>query len=219
MGCCTATGCDEFFSDRVARRDAARYRRRGLDGTARRIVALARHTGVAGRTILEVGGGVGAIQIELLRAGAAHAEIVEISQAYAPHAARLLDEAGLAGRVERRHLDFAASPDEVPPADIVIMHRVVCCYPDIGALATAAAGHARRMLIVTSPRDAWWTRLGVAVVNLVQRLSRRTFRVHLHPPSTLAALARGQGLEPAHMHRGRLWELRAFTRAPEASDT
>ena len=123
MNCCSAKGCDEFFTERVARRDAARYRRAGIDGNARRVVDFVRGHGIEGSTVLEVGGGVGAIQLELLQAGAASAENVELSPAYEPYAGELLQEARLEGRVARHLLDFASQGDEVPPADVVILHR------------------------------------------------------------------------------------------------
>jgi hypothetical protein len=72
--CCNPRGCDQFFSARFARRIAKRYRKRGLDKTARRMVGFLQQRGIEGATVLEVGGGIGEIQIELLlRAAAEHA--------------------------------------------------------------------------------------------------------------------------------------------------
>src|SRR3954449_6193088 len=84
MRCCSARGCDEFFDERAARRDARSYSRKGLEGSARRIVELVQRRGVEGKTVLEVGGGIGAIQLELLRAGADRTVNVELSPAYDP---------------------------------------------------------------------------------------------------------------------------------------
>src|SRR5467141_2229858 len=67
--CCSPKGYRWVFSERSARAEARKYRRRGLDGTSRRIVDFLKTPGVEGRTVLEVGGGIGAIQIELLKAG------------------------------------------------------------------------------------------------------------------------------------------------------
>jgi 2-polyprenyl-3-methyl-5-hydroxy-6-metoxy-1,4-benzoquinol methylase len=212
MSCCSPRGCDEFFTDRVARRDAHRYRRKGLDGDARRLVDFVRERGLPGRTVLEIGGGVGAIQLELLRAGAVHATNVELSPAYEPYAAELAAAAGLVGQTERRLLDFAERSDEVEPADVVVLHKVVCCYPDYEALVGAAAGHATGKLVLTFPRDAWWMRLGLAAVNVLQRVRRQSFRVYLHPPPAILAVARSHGLEPAASHRGPLWEFVGLAR-------
>lgn len=210
-GCC-ARGCEEFFTERTARRDARRYRRRGLDATAQRMIDFLKGRGLQGRDVLEVGGGVGAIQLELLKAGAERAVNVELSPAYEESARELLSEAGLEGRVERRLLDFAEGAGEIGPADVVVMHRVVCCYPDYERLVGAAADRARRQLVLSFPREAWWTRLGLGVANLWQRLRRSSFRAYLHPPASILAVARARGLRPASEHRGWVWQIAALER-------
>ena len=73
-GCC-ATGYERFFGPRLARRDARRYRKRGLDDTAQRLVDELSAHGASG-TSLEIGGGVGAIELELLKRGVERATIV-----------------------------------------------------------------------------------------------------------------------------------------------
>jgi hypothetical protein len=212
MSCCSGKGCDEFFNERVARRDARRYRRKGLDGNARRIVELVRRRGVEGKTLLEVGGGIGAIQLELLQAGAARAVNVELSPAYEPYAAELLHVNGLDGRADRRVLDFAERAEELEPADLVVLHRVVCCYPDYEPLVGAAADHARDQLLLTFPRDVWWMRLGLRMINRLQQLRRSAFRVYLHAPTAILDVAGSHGLRVTTRERGRFWELVSFER-------
>ena len=75
--CCTPKGYSQVFSERGARSQARSYRRNGLDATSRRIVELLKQQGVDGLTLLEVGGGSVAIQIEL-KAGLARAVSVEL---------------------------------------------------------------------------------------------------------------------------------------------
>jgi 2-polyprenyl-3-methyl-5-hydroxy-6-metoxy-1,4-benzoquinol methylase len=218
MSCCSTKGCDEFFTDRVARRNADSYRRKGLDKHARRLVDVVCRNGIEGCTVLEVGGGIGAIQLELLQAGAARSENIELSPAYEPYAAELLQTAGFDGRVERRLLDFADTAEAVDPADVVILHKVVCCYPDYEALVRAAATHAKRQLVLTYPRRSWWTRLGFTAGNLLERVRRRTFRAYVHPPAAIIAVARVHGLEPFASHRGALWEFCGLERIDALAD-
>jgi magnesium-protoporphyrin O-methyltransferase len=82
VDCCSGLGCDEFFDEKLARKDARRYRRKGLDGTAREIVAYLTNRGVEGASVLEVGGGTGTLQLEVLRGGARHAVNLELSRGY-----------------------------------------------------------------------------------------------------------------------------------------
>ena len=212
-GCCTTTGYRQMFSERRALADARRYRRRGLDRTSRRLVQLVSGRDVEGRTVLEVGGGIGAIEIELLRAGAARAVNVELTPTYEEAAAGLLQAIGLAERVERRLLDFAEAGGEVAPADIVVLNRVICCYPDMPRLAGAAAGHARRTLALSFPNDRWWTRLALGLGNVALRAMRREFRVYAHPPRQVVATVEGHGLRVTGGRRGVFWQVVAFERA------
>jgi magnesium-protoporphyrin O-methyltransferase len=213
--CCAPSGYDELFSERQARRDARRYRRRGLDPAARWIVDVVRSQGVEGATVLEPGGGVGAIQLDLLKMGALRSVVVELSPGYDQSAAALAREVGLEQRIERRIADF--SSDSVEAADVVVMHRVVCCYPDYDRLLGAAADHARRLLVFTHPpRNLPW-RAGIALANLWVRLHRQGFRAFVHPPSALEEAVRRRGFETiARRNRG-IWRGFAFVRRSAGS--
>jgi len=211
--CCTPKGYRWVFSERSARAEAKRYRRKGLDATSQRIFDVVKKAGVEGRTVLEVGGGIGAIQIELLKAGAARAISVELTPTYEEEAAALLREAGLEERVERRIMDFAAAGAEVEGADIVIMNRVICCYPDMPRLAGAASDHTRELLVMSFPKGSWWMRVGLAVVNTVFRITRREFQIFVHPPKLILATGEQHGLRTVHDDAGVFWSIAALRRA------
>jgi magnesium-protoporphyrin O-methyltransferase len=201
-----------MFDPRFAKRMAARYRKRGLDKTARRMVQLLNQAGVQDATVLEIGGGVGEIQLELLRGGAASATNLELSPAYDAEAARLIAEAGLADRVQRRLVDIAADPTSVEPADIVVLHRVVCCYPEYEQLLGAAADHTRQQLVFSYPPRNPISRAFVAGQNLAFRLARRDFRTFVHPPAAMLAVLAEHGLRPTAAYRGPVWQVAAATR-------
>src|SRR5438034_9573254 len=131
--CCGADAYAKLFDEKNAKKDLRRYLKSGLDATGRRIVDAIINRGVVGTTVLEVGGGIGAIQVELLRAGALRATNVEIVDTYESAAGHLLATVGLAERVDRKVLDFAESGPEIAGADVVVLHRVICCYPGHGS--------------------------------------------------------------------------------------
>jgi hypothetical protein len=211
VSACCAPRYGKVFSKRLARRDARRYRRKGLDKTARVIVDGLAERGVSDATVLEVGGGVGAIDIELLKAGAREATVVELSEEYDREAAQLLAEHGLEERVSRRHGDFVEVEGEVEPADVVIMHRVVCCYPNPESLVGAAAQHAGRLLALSFPRDRWWVRAGWYAVDAWFRLVYR-FASWVHPHERILGAAEGLGFVSVHQHSGRIWHVAVLER-------
>ncbi|TME50593.1 MAG: methyltransferase domain-containing protein [Chloroflexi bacterium] len=210
--CCSPKGYCWIFSERSARADAKRYRRKGLDSTSRRIVDFLKEQGVEGRTVLEVGGGIGAIQIELLKAGASRAVSVELTPTYEDVAADLLRENGLADRVERTVMDFAETAGRVSSADIVILNRVICCYPDMPRLTGAAADHARQLLVMSFPRRTWWLRMGLGMGNAILLLLRREFHIFLHPPTKIISTSRQHGLEQVLDEQGVMWTIAALKR-------
>jgi hypothetical protein len=210
--CCSAQGYRWIFSERSARSEAKRYRRKGLDATSRRIVDFVKGHGVEGRSVLEVGGGIGAIQIELLKAGASRAVSIELTPTYEQVAGELLRDAALTDRVERKVMDFAQAAAEVDSADVVIMNRVICCYPDMPRLAGAAADHARQLLVVSYPRGSWWMRAGLGLANLMLLVMRREFHIFLHAPRQIVATSIQHGLRPVLNERGLIWTVTGLQR-------
>jgi 2-polyprenyl-3-methyl-5-hydroxy-6-metoxy-1,4-benzoquinol methylase len=211
-GCCDPRGCDGTFGRGFARRTAARYRRRGLDKPARRIVEYVAERGLEGATVLEIGGGVGEIQIELLKRGAARATNLELSGAYEGEAVSLAREAGVLDRMERRLHDLAVDPGGVEPADVVVLNRVVCCYPDYERLLGAAADHARRVLVFSHPPRNLISRAVVGIENLGFRVMRREFRTFAHPPRAMLAVLEERGLRCTYTRGGVPWHVEGLER-------
>ena len=211
-GCCDPHGYEEVFGTGFSHRMARRYRRRGLDATATRLVDFLAADDLTGATVLEIGGGVGEMGVELLRRGAASVTTLELSSTYDADARRLAGEAGVGGRLERRIVDVAASPEEVGPADLVVLHRVVCCYPDHERLLSAAADRCRRRLAFSHPPRNPLARGLTAGENLGRRVTGQSFRAFVHSPAAMAAVLERRGLRPVLHHRGLAWEAQGLVR-------
>ena len=210
--CCDPDDYQSVFSGRFARRQTKRYQRRGLTPAAQGIVDFVASRGIARATVLEIGGGVGQLQVELLRRGASHVTNLEISQNYEAEAARLLDEAGVTHQVTRRFLDIAQTPDEVEPADVVVLHRVVCCYPDYAALLRVASGHARKTLAYTHPAANVINRAQFGAENLYRWFTRNDFRTFVHQPQGMVRAAGSEGMTVAFRRHARDWDIVGLVR-------
>ena len=178
----------------------------------RRIVDFCAARDDEGATVLEIGGGVGDLQIELLRRGAAEATNLELVESYDEQARQLAIEAGTADRMHRRQVDIAVAPDAVESADFVILHRVVCCYPDYERLLGAAADHARRALVFSHPPRNPVSRTVLGLQNAWFRVTGNSFRIFAHPPEAMVDVARSRGLDLVY-RQGRLWHIKGLERA------
>ncbi|MFC8681721.1 SAM-dependent methyltransferase [Microbacterium ureisolvens] len=215
--CCapqTPEGFDREFNARFARRLARRYRREGLTPSARLVLEFAEAVGLEGSSVLEIGGGIGDIQLEALKRGASHTTNVELSSAYEPEATRLLEDAGLRDRVTRMlGVDLAGTPEAVEPSDIVVLHRVVCCYPDYKGLLGAAAGRGRRAVVFSHPTYSLFSRVMARAINAVYTLTGNPYRAFAHTPDGMIAVLRGRGFEPRYRGRSGPWHIVGAVRA------
>jgi len=205
-----ACGCDDRFSifdRRTAEGDRDRYRRKGPDRTTRLLLDLVRPYVAPGSTVLDVGGGIGVIDHELLRAGAGHAVLAEASPAYLAVARQEARRANLLDRLEFVEGDFVRRASEVDVADIVTLDRVVCCYPDAEALVTQSAARARRVCGLVLPRDRWFVRIAVRVLNIGPWLRRSGYRAYVHPTALVDRLVEQAGLRRVAETGTFLWRV------------
>lgn len=210
MASCQCLGIEREFDRRTAESDLRRYRRGGPGRTTRILIERLLAEGVRGQTLLDIGGGVGAIQHALLEAGAAAVTSVDASSAYLEAARGEAARRGLADRIVALHGDFVALAPHVQAADIVTLDRVICCYHDMRALVDASAGRARRLYGIVYPRPAWWLRPAFAAGNLWLRLRRSPFRVFLHNEAEIEAGVRRHGLAPAMKRNVGVWRVSVF---------
>lgn len=217
--CCSTTTYDDFFDRKHAEQKLRELRRKGPPASTIALAdALAKH-GIVGRTVLDIGGGVGAVHQMLLERGAASAVDVDASNPYL-NAAR--DEAarrGLSERIRFEHGNFVAIAGSIAPADLVALDRVVCCYPEVDALVRAAAERTRRRLAIVLPPDNVIAKAVIGLENLWLRLTRNEFRAYVHPHARVTAAARAAGLEPAGGRRLGIWELLVFERPILSADS
>ena len=157
-------------------------------------------------TVLEVGGGVGEIQVALLESGVAASAInVELSPNWEAAAKALLAERSLTDRVTRLNGDFVREAAALPKADALILHRVVCCYPEWEAMLTAATSRSNRFVVATFPRPRLWFRMTAVIENAYHRLRKRQFRAFIHPPEAMIELLNSSGFPNVADRQGLLW--------------
>jgi magnesium-protoporphyrin O-methyltransferase len=212
MDCCQCKGIESLFNEKEARNRLKAYRKDGPAKTTRMLLDALTTQGVEGMTLLDIGGGVGAIQHELLRAGVIEATGVDASTAYVKAAREEARRQGHADKVTYIHGNFVELAPEVAPADIVTLDRVICCYHDMPALVGVSVARAKKLYGLVYPRDTWWTRAGIVFANLYLRLMRNPMRSYIHSAQAVEALVRDEGLSRRFHANSGLWQVVVYAR-------
>ena len=212
MSCPQCIGIEELFDKKLAAKELKRFQHKGARPTTRLMLEMILAEGVKGLTLLDIGGGVGAVQVELLSAGARSAVDIDASSAYLTAAQEEAARRGLTGRVNYRHGNFVELAGSLEDADIVTLDRVVCCYNDARALLELSARRARKILALVYPRDSRLSRFLNRCLNLFRKMQRTEFRTFVHPRALLEASARAGGLESRGRFPRGFWEVALFAR-------
>lgn len=216
MSCCQVEGIQEEFNEKAVAKTLKRFRRRGPDNTTRLLIAALRRAldegDVNNASLLDVGGGLGAIHHALLDGRVVQATHVDASPAQIAVARAETTHRGHTDRVNFVVGDFVSMAGKIERADVVTLDRVICCYDDMPRLVDASAAKAGRFYGAVYPRSVRWMRIAMAVINIWMKVKRSTFRVFLHAPAEIDERLRGAGLRPRSRERTAGWEVVVYVR-------
>ena len=213
MTTCQCCAADQEFDPAIARRELRRFQRKGPNAATGQLLDSLRGGSLPpGPSLLDVGGGIGAIHHVLLDRGFTRATQVDASQAYLAVARAEAERLGHQDRVTFAHGDFRDLAATTPPADVVTLDRVVCCDPDFAGLLGAAADRTRHLLGFTYPRDRWFTHAFVGVINAWRRFRGESFRAFIHPPAAMDAVLEARGLRRRWAGGTGIWRAEVFER-------
>jgi len=170
------------------------------------LLEAVKQKGVEGNSLLDVGGGIGVLQHELLRAGVGRADSVEASTAYIDACKQEAARQGHEDRITYHNGDFVDIAPNLERADIVTLERVICCYPDVETLVELSSRLADRVYGLVYPRTNWTSKIAARLFNLIMWLRRSSFRVFIHPDSVIDWVTRSNGLRPISRRKTLVWQ-------------
>ena len=213
MGCCQCQGIENMFDKKAAKRELKRYLKKGPSKTTNMLLNAIHKKGVKGLDFLDIGGGIGAIQYDLIKAGALNGTSIEASSAYIDVVKEeALQNDGLVKGVNFMHGDFTSVASDVDSADIVTLDKVICCYDDMVELVGLSSKLARKIYAVIYPRDVWWTKLFLPMMNFYPRIKSSSFRAFIHPTKKVEEIIFGNELKRNYYATTLFWQVAIFTR-------
>jgi magnesium-protoporphyrin O-methyltransferase len=214
MGC---SCCD--FRDAAARQFTAAkaekelrvYRKGRLGPTTRLLRDGVINLGLNHGSLLDIGGGVGALTFELLERGMATAVMAEASVAYVTAAKAEAARRGHSESATIVHGDLLELSNGLPTTNLVTLDRVVCCYPSYEPLLDAAIRHAESSIALSYPRDRWFVRAAMWLEN-AKRARKSGFRTFVHPPPQMQRVIERAGFELARRRTTVVWVTDVYVR-------
>ncbi|MBL8088932.1 MAG: methyltransferase domain-containing protein [Anaerolineales bacterium] len=208
--CCEIT--DTQFNEDRAKEDIKYYLKHGPAKQTKLILEAVRSLKLKNASLLDIGGGVGTIYHELMQGVVDNVIHVDASSAYLKVAKEESMKRSKIDLIKFIHADFTDVEKEVDKTDIVTLDRVVCCYPNYRELLTAAGKHSKRALVMTYPRETWYFRIALGIVNFFQKLSNDPFRVFIHPIQQMESLLNELGFSRTLTKRLFVWEMSLYER-------
>ncbi|UCG24025.1 MAG: class I SAM-dependent methyltransferase [Chloroflexota bacterium] len=212
MDYCQCEAIEEQFNKKKAQKKRRAYRQDGLKRESQMLVADLVAQGIDGCSLLDVGGGMGALAIELIKRGVTRATINEASTAYLEAAAAETGRHGLADQISLVHGNIAAMDLEIPPADLVTLDKVICCYDDMPGLVQASLARSRKLYGLVYPRDNWLMKAVIGFDNLLSRLQGSDFRVFVYPTREVDGLIQANGFQMLSHRISTGWQIVVYGR-------
>ena len=203
---------EEQFDQKLVERELQKYRKKGPGKPTRKLLEAIQTSGVEGLTLLDIGGGVGAIQSELFKSGLSQATEVEGSSAYLEAAKKEAERQGYLDQIDFIQGDFVEMVKELPTADIVTLDKVICCYPDLQKLVGLSSERAGKIYGVIYPVDTWWMKFGVRIQNFFFKRKDNPFRLYVHPTEVIETLIHKSGLKRKFYRKLFMWHVAVYQR-------
>ena len=212
MDCCQCQGIESMFDKKSAKRDLKRYLKKGPSTTTKILLNAVNKIGVQGMTFLDIGGGSGAIQYALIKWGALNGVSIEASSAYIDSTKEETGENNLTEKVVFKHGDFTTIASDLNSSDIVTLDKVICCYDDMNRLVDLSSKLARKIYAVVYPRDNWWTKLFLPIINFYPKIKGSSFRLFIHPTNKVEDIIIKNGLKRIYNTTRLFWQVAVFIR-------
>lgn len=170
--------------------------------------------GIQGKTVLEVGSGPGDLTRKLIRLGAARAVGIDLAEQWLEEARKRASAEGISEQVEYRVGNGAR--DSLEMYDIVVLDKVICCYPNWVELVDNTSSAAQGTYGFVIPRSdgfsSFIVRAFIAIDRFMLKLKKCGFTAFVHDYSKIHSRLLNHGFKRTHLSRGPIWVTAVYVR-------
>ena len=212
MTCQHCCGANLLFDNKTAADEKRKYLKKGARGATRKLIRSISGYDYRQKSLLDIGGGIGAIQIYFLENGGAYSLDVDASQAYLTTAAEIAEEKGFLSKSEYMFGDLTDLESELKPVEFVTLDKVVCCYPDYVSLLKVATSNCRQVIALTMPISNFFGKIAGAFLNLYMIIIKNPYRTYVHSRKEVESYIETQGFKRVQKRLSFPWHVMVFER-------
>ena len=137
----------------------------------------------------------------MIQTGASRATGIDISRKMIDYAESLAGKKGIEEKTEYSIGDFVESHDQFVEHDVLVLDKVICCYPDSETLIKISAAKCCKSYAISYPRDSWLPRFAFGAMRFGLTLFRSEFKPKVYPVSWVV-----EQIEKAGFQRRTHWQ-------------
>lgn len=211
MSCQHCCGANKQFDLKNAKKDLKRYLKRGPRKPTQKLTEALKRLNIKGLSLLDIGGGVGPIPLELIPQGLTKVTDVDASEGYIDIAKIETVKRGYQDKIDYYTSDFLDVHTQIEPHDIVTLDKVICCYPHIEDLLQSSLSKAKTYYALVHPQATFMARGVVWVLNLTLKIRGNPFRTFIHNQDVIKRTIAQAGFKEIYKDRTFLsWQIQIF---------
>ena len=208
--CC---GADLFFDQKTAEKQYKQYIKKGATRVTRNMIRQLEDHLTSQDTLLDIGGGIGALQWWFLQNIGNNTTGVDASNGYINIAEGHARNCGWQEQTRFIFGDFTEVQDQIDRADVVTLDKVVCCYPNYQDILLASCEKTKQFMSLSYPMDGPVAR-AFAFLGLIRaKIRGDAFRPYVHKVEDIRKLIENEGFERVALSWKFPWHIETYRRA------
>jgi len=207
--CC---GADLFFNTKKANREYRNYIKKGPSRVTKKIIRQLTEQDVEGKSLVDIGGGIGALQWWFLEQGGQHTTDIDASSGYLKQAQNHAMERGWQDKTSFVKGDFMEVYSQVEAANFMTLDKVVCCYPNFREILDATCSKAKECISLSYPMDGIVSRLIGFMGGLFFKLKQNPFKPYIHPVTEIRSIITERGFKAVRRELVFPWHVETYRR-------
>lgn len=206
--CC---GANQLFDEKTAVKDLKSYLKKGPNKETKLLTEALKKQQIIGYSLLDIGGGIGPIPLEIIPNGVSKVTDVDASSGYIKIAKQEALKRNYAQFTEYVLGDFVTEANEIQTHDIVTLDKVLCCYPNVNDLLKTSLSKATKYYGVVYPQSCILSRFIAQFLNLKHKIMGNPFRTFIHNPEMIEQTILNAGFKK--IYNGKtllLWQVQLY---------